>query len=240
MIKNNYKIIYLSMIPRDEQIWNTIGNKKHCSFKTKTPTVLLCRNPYNVNGLCEQKSCPLSNSKYATVREDKGELFLFIKEPERISKPSIMYEKILLNTNYEEALKELETHLLYWDEELIKKCKRKMTKLYKYLINKKDLIENKTIKLEAINKRKQKIERAGALLTLKDVTIHSQIEKELINRLKSGMYGKEIEDEVKIKDEANIIKNTKRKFIAEFEESDQITSKVERKKKYKSKETIMW
>ena len=55
----------------DEVIWGVI-NPGHCSFKAKTVDNTFCRNKHNVTGLCNRTSCPLANSKYATLMHEEG------------------------------------------------------------------------------------------------------------------------------------------------------------------------
>ncbi|VVA34405.1 PREDICTED: MAK16 [Prunus dulcis] len=60
----------------DEVIWQVIRHK-HCSFMSKIETGIFCRNPYNVTGICNRSSCPLANSRYATIRDHDGTCFSF-------------------------------------------------------------------------------------------------------------------------------------------------------------------
>lgn len=62
-----------------------------------------CRNEYNLTGICSKPACPLANSNYATVREKKGKLYLYIKTVERASTPAKWWEEIRLDDNYEKV-----------------------------------------------------------------------------------------------------------------------------------------
>jgi protein MAK16 len=65
-------------------------------------------------GLCNRQSCPLANSRYATVRAGPKAIYLYIKVAERSHLPSKLWEKIRLSGNYTKALAEIDARLQYF------------------------------------------------------------------------------------------------------------------------------
>ena len=168
----------------DEVIWKTIAHH-FCSFKVETETQNFCRNEFNITGLCSKQTCPLANSRYATVRQVGDKIVLFVKEIERSHLPKRMWEKTVLSTNYEESIKQLDEKLEYFPELIIHRVKQRLTKLLEL---KKRELTMKKLNLTGVKKKIERRESRREQKALKQVDLEKLVEKELLQRLKKGLY----------------------------------------------------
>jgi len=174
----------------DETLWHCL-NHDFCSFKVKmkAPKQDFCRNQYNVSGLCNKVSCPLANSQYATVLEQEGISYLYMKTVERAHTPKNMWERVKLSRNYLQALDQISKHLQYWPEHMVNRCKQRLTKIRQMLIRMRKLSMREGPRLVPIKKKTERRERTRELKAEAAAKVDLAIEKELLERLKQGTYG---------------------------------------------------
>ena len=171
--------------------WKLMGTNYNRTTKEQN----FCRNEYNVTGLCNRQSCPLANSRYATVRSDPetGVMYLYMKTVERAHMPNKWWERIRLSSNYAKALEQLDERLAYWPKFLIHKAKQRLTRLTQVAIRMKKLAkEDEHLEETVVPKLAPKIRRREETRERKAMSaakVERAIERELIERLRSGAYG---------------------------------------------------
>lgn len=237
----------LRKMQNDEMIWQVI-NHQFCSFKTTigkahSDKTHFCRHPYSVTGLCNRTSCPLANSKYATIREENGRIHLFIKTVERAHTPKNLWEKILLSRNYSKALAQIDEHLAYFPKALLHRNKQRLTKIQQYLVRMRKIelkarAGKKAKKVGVHRKIEQRDERRErkALVAAK---LEQSIEKELVERLAKGTYGdiynfpeapyqKALEQAEEQESEEETDEETEEiEYVEDFESDEEMESDVE-------------
>jgi len=107
--------------------------------------------------------------------------------------PNKWWQKIKLSTNYATALDQINDQLIYWPKFLVHKCKQRLTRLTQVAVRvrrlereQRRLGETLVPKLAPKIRRREDTRERKALAAAK---VERAIERELIERLRSGAYG---------------------------------------------------
>lgn len=139
--------------------------------------------------LCIKSACPLANSRYATIREEDGICYLYMKTIERAHTPKNLWEKIKLPANYTKALEVVSNQLEYFPKYLIHRNKQRLTKIHQMIIRMRKLKLKARPKIVSTNTKVDRREVGRERKALRAAQLDRSIETELLERLKQVSEG---------------------------------------------------
>ncbi|KUF98943.1 hypothetical protein AM588_10011202 [Phytophthora nicotianae] len=148
----------------DEVIWSVIS-KQFCSFKS---------------------------NRYATIREEDGVCYLYMKTIERAHTPNRLWERVKLSKNYTKSLAQIDEQLQFWPKKLIHKNKQRLTKIHQYLMRMRKLTLKTKPKLVVINKKIERREKRREKKAMREFS------KVLADKGKRQTMEEESEDEEEV------------------------------------------
>ncbi|KAH7852525.1 hypothetical protein Vadar_025996 [Vaccinium darrowii] len=103
--------------------------------------------------------------------------------------PNKLWERVKLPRNYEKALEIIDKHLMYWPKYLVHKTKQRLTKMTQMRIRMRKLALKTREKIMTTPRKEKKRDARTEEKAEKAAVLDKSIEKELLERLKKGVYG---------------------------------------------------
>ena len=155
-------------------------------YRIETNT--FCSDPNNVTGLCNRNSCPLSNSRYSTVYEDKGVCYLKMKTAERAHTPKELWESVKLDPSYNKALEQIDNELQYWPKFLVHKCKQRFTRLRQILVKRRKMKLEGSAEYRIVSHKAERREKSRLKKIEKSAVIENHVRNGLLQNIKNKKY----------------------------------------------------